>query len=69
MSCDMKNPYVGAEGMLSQMKGMLTIWNEKSSRLKYWNLKFEANGAKLIQCLSFSFKSGFQIHLIILKQK
>ena len=34
MSCDMKTPFAGTEGMLSQTE-KLTIRNEKSSRLSY----------------------------------
>ena len=30
MGCDMKIPYASAEGMLPQMKGKLTVRNEKS---------------------------------------
>ena len=33
MSSDMKTTYAGAEGILQQTKGKLTIRNEKSSRL------------------------------------
>ena len=30
MSCDIKTPFAGPEGMLPQMKGKLTILHEKS---------------------------------------
>ena len=42
MSCNTKTPYAGAEGMLPQMKGNLTIRNEKSARLPYiiWSIVF-----------------------------
>ena len=35
MSCDMKTPNTGAEGMLPKMDGKLTLWNEKSLCLSY----------------------------------
>ena len=35
MSCHMKTPYRGADGMLPQMKGKLTILNENALRLSY----------------------------------
>ena len=48
MNCDMKIPYAGAEGILPdiQMKGSLTIQNEKSSLLSF-SLD---NSFSLMQC-------------------